>query len=514
MTSLVLLAFACTTAPTSKPAVADTDSASATDSGAADSGIDSAIDTSTPPDTSNDSGSVETDSGNGSGGGGGGGDDTGTPPDPCVGLVPQATPAANRAMIQGCLDTAGHADLAAGVFDLDGLLEVRAGATLSGTARTATLRANMPDVNGLLYVRDNATVRGLVLDANRALSDENGAVVQIFGSNVTVSDCWIGNVSGHVRGLTLAGVYFMSDTANGSVVESSEIADLFYGVIFRAGLDATEVNTVRSSIIRDTACDGVTFAGYGELVGSTLYHHGYDCENGPIPGASVYGLNNTAGARIDSNLLYDDCGNIIDLDTVQHFEITNNEIRDPGYTWGGYAPYCGSMAALMMIDSAHNTIRGNTIASNERSNNRVDAFGDHQNTYRRNSRAAAYSDLGAGGASVIAFSLLQRPTAPGTTVGNVIEDNLPRAACSTGCTGIGYFSSRGTGRDAAGGWSTTTANDYARNNPAGSDIGSTRCGANMYAWDDTCDGTFPLGDCNGDDHQHTGFLRQDGCDNY
>ncbi len=506
-----LLAFlvltACSTPVNGKPEDPQSDSGS-TDT-------PDTSDTSTPGDTAQGDTATDTSPVDSAVDTSGSGDtDTGTPPDPCAGLTPQATPAANHAMIQGCLASAGHADLAAGVFDVDALLDVPAGATLSGSGRVATLRANMPGTNGLLYLRDGATVRGLVLDANRALSDENGAVVHGMGSGVTVSDCWIGNVNGHLRGLTLAGVYFMSDSATGSVVENSEIAELFYGVIFRAGLDATEVNTVRSSIIRDTACDGVTFAGYGELVGSTLYHHGYDCENGPIPGASVYGLDNTVGARIDSNLMYDDCGNVIDLDNVQHFEITHNEIRDPGFTWGGYAPHCGGMAALMMIDSSYNTIRGNVIASNDRANNRVDVFGDHQNTYRRNTRAAAYSDLGAGGASVIAFSLLQRPTAPGATLGNVIEDNQPRAACSTGCTGVGYFSSRGPGRDSSGGWSELTTNYYARNNPGGSDIGSTRCGANWYAWNDTCDGTFPSGDCNGDDHQHTGFLRQDGCDAY
>jgi hypothetical protein len=304
----------------------------------------------------------------------------------------------------------------------------------------------------------------------------------------------------------------MDDSASGSVVENSDITNLFYGVIFRAGLDASEVNTVQSSTIHDTACDGVTFAGYGELIGSTLYHHGYDCENGPLPGASVYGLNNLVGARIDSNEMYDDCGNVIDLDTVWNFEITNNIIRDPGYTWGGYVPYCNG-SALMMIDSAFNTVSGNTISSDGRTNNRLgDTYGP--DVYRRSSSAAAYSDLSPGGDAIIAFQLLQRSGSQGTAVYNVVDGNELRAGCSAGCTGIGYFTSRGTGQDASETWSTASSNYFSGNNPYGSDLGSVRCGLNWYAWDDTCDGTFPSGACNGDDHQHTGFLRNDDCAQY
>ena len=439
--------------------------------------------------------------------------DTDTDPtDPCAALTPSSSASSNRAAIQRCLDTAGYAVLGPGVHAIDLLLDVPAGATLSGSGRTATIQASGSVGNGLLYMRAGSTVRGLVLDANQSLDDTNGAVVQILGSNVTVDDCWIGNVNGHVRGLGLAGVYFMDDTGSGSVVQNSEITNLFYGVIFRAGLDAAEVNTVQASIIHDTACDGVTFAGYGELIGSTLYHHGYDCENGPLPGASVYGLDNLVGARIDSNEMYDDCGNVIDLDTVWSFEITNNTIRDPGYTWGGYAPYCNG-SALMIIDSAFNVISGNVISSDDRTNNRLeDTYGP--DVYRRNSSAAAFSDLSPGGDAIIAFQLLQRSGSQGATVYNVVDGNELRAGCTSGCTGIGYFSSRGTGQDATEAWSTASSNYFSGNNPSGSNIGSIRCGLNWYAWDDTCDGTFPSGACNEDDHQHVGFLRNDGCEQY
>jgi len=437
--------------------------------------------------------------------------DTGTV-DPCAALAPLATAADNHAAITACL-ALGRATLGAGTFDVNNTVVVPPGATLDGSGRAATLRAQMPSVNSLVTVQDGATVTGMVLDANQALSDSNGAVVHVTGSGATVSDCWVGNANGHATGVALAGVYFISDTGSGSVVKDSEITGLFYGVIFRDGLDASEVNTVQSSTIHDLACDGVTFAGYGEMVGNTVYRVGSDCENGPIPGATVYGLYNTVGARIDSNTLYDTCGNVVDLDTVSNFEITGNEIRDPGYTWDGAAPWCSGQA-LMMIDSSSNIVTGNVIVSNDRVNNRVDYYGDIHGVYRKSSSYAAYSDLGGGADSVIAFALLQRPSEPGTATGNIIDANEPRAACGSGCTGVGYYSSRGTGLDSAGVASESTMNYYSRNNPYGSNIGSSRCGFNWYAWDDTCDGTFPSGQCNGDDHQHTGFLRQDGCEDY
>jgi hypothetical protein len=203
----------------------------------------------------------------------------------------------------------------------------------------------------------------------------------------------------------------------------------------------------------------------------------------------------------------------VDLDTVWGFQITNNILRDPGYTWGGYAPYC-SGSALMMYNSAFNTVTGNIITSNDRYNNRLDVTYGPRDVYRRSAAYAEFSDLYAGGDTIIAFQLLQSPSAQGSSVMNVIDDNELRAACSSGCVGVGYFVSRGTGLDGAEQATLSTVNYFSRNDPYGSNIGSERCGTNWYAWDDTCDGTFPYGQCNGDDHQHTGFLRNDGCETY
>jgi hypothetical protein len=57
------------------------------------------------------------------------------------------TAAANRAEIQNCLNASGYAVLGAGVYPIDTLLDVPAGATLSGTGRAATIQAS-GNVNG------------------------------------------------------------------------------------------------------------------------------------------------------------------------------------------------------------------------------------------------------------------------------------------------------------------------------------------------------------------------------
>jgi hypothetical protein len=168
----------------------------------------------------------------------------------------------------------------------------------------------------------------------------------------------------------------------------------------------------------------------------------------------------------------------------------------------------------MMIDSAFSVVSGNVVQSDDRTNNRLDETDGPWTVYRKSSSYPAFDDLPNGGSTIVAFELLQRPESPGTTVANVIDANELRAACTSGCVGVGYFQSRGTGLDSAGNFSDTMVNTFTRNNPYGSNIGSVRCGVNAFAIGDTCDGTFPSGNCNGDDHQHTGFLRLDGCEDY
>jgi hypothetical protein len=367
--------------------------------------------------------------------------------------------------------------------------------------------------NSLLTMQEGAEATGLILDAGQVLDDTNGAVVHFTGSNSTLSQSWVGNLEGHSAGHTIAGIYFISPSSTGNLVSGVEIAETFYGVIFVAGLTSAQVNRVEDSVIHTTACDGVTFAGYGELVDSTLYGHGWDCENGPIPGASVYGLANSAGALISSNHMFDDCGNVVDLDEVQGFTIEYNTIEGPGYDWEGWAPWCGGVG-LILIDSSYNHLVGNDISNNDRPQNAVGESTDPNDIY--DGSGANYSDLPSGSAQTIAFVLAQRPSSGGATVNNLIEDNTLRSSCSGSCAGLGWFVSRGAGTDAAGGWSASTTNYFLRNTPYGSEVGSQRCGASWYAANDECGTTWPSADCNQDDYQHDDdWLRNDaGCRDY
>lgn len=460
-----------------------------TDPGTADS--DSAHDTSRgdspPPDT---------------GGGAGGG---GSTSDPCIGLAP-STPAGNSGNLAWCLTNYGHVDLGTGTFEVDAGVTLPAGTSLTGSG--ATLRLVGSSTNFLVTVTGSDVVSGLVLDANDMNDPTNGSVVQVTGSNNTLSSLWIGNASGPAAGRGTAGIYFIDAAGTGNVASGVELTNLFYGAIFVGGLPAGSGNRITGSTVHDTMCDGVTFAGYGELVDSTLWHSGYDCENGPIPGASVYCLDNTAGGLVSGNTMYDDCGNIVDIDGCAGFELSGNTLRDPGYQWEGWAPWC-SGSTLALIDVSGFTITGNDVENNERPQNRVDVYGDSNWVFSDDS---AYDQLPAGGETVLAFWLAQRHTSPGAVEGNVISDNSFRASCSSGCSGLGYYTSRSTGYDASAGWSASTTNYYTANDPFGSNVGSRRCGGNWFAANSTCTEGAADADCNTDDYQHTAdWMRTDGC---
>jgi len=436
-----------------------------------------------------------------------------TDPDPCMILEPLGSAAENREAIQACLDREGRALLVGGTYEIDGTLHVSA-ASLDGNGQAATLRMTGTP-NSLVTVEDDALVQGLRLDANGRVDDTNGAVVHLVGSRSTVRDAWIGDQLGPAAGYHLTGVYFIDASSTGNLVEDVEITNLFYGAIFVAGLPASSANRISGALIHGTQCDGVTFAGYGELVASTLYESGWDCENGPIPGASVYGLANPDGALIQGNAMSDDCGNVLDLDDVQNFVVEDNTLSGPGYQWEGWAPWCTGNGAVL-VDSSYNSFERNVVENSGRSNNRVDQFGDPNALFHARG-APEYSDLPDGGDTAIGFVLAQRPGSPGTTVNNSFADNELRAACTAPCVGLGWFASRGTGFDAAGGWSASTTNYFVRNSPYGSNQGSKRCGGNWYAANDTCTGdTWPEGDCNRDDDQHDGgdWARNDDCAAY
>lgn len=441
--------------------------------------------------------------------------DTGTPvdtqvePDACAPLAASGDAATNVANLNACLADRGRVDLGSAVFPIDSGIALPAGTSLTGTGGTLQLTAET--TNFVLTTNGGNTVRGVRLDGNAHVWDVNGSVLHITGSNSTVSDVWIGDSTGGASSRHTCGVYVIDTAASNNTLSNVEITGTFYGAIFVAGLDSAHPNTITTSTIHETWCDGVTFAGYGELTDSTLYHSGVDCDNGPIPGASVYGLTNHAGAYIARNTMYDDCGNIVDLDDVQGFILEDNVVYDPGYQWEGWAPWC-SGSSMAIIDSSYLTIQDNVVENNNRTQNRLSVGGDPNGVF---SGSGMYGDAPAGGETIVAFWLGQRPASAGAVVGSTIAGNQLRAACSADCTGVGYFVSRGTGYDSAGGWSASTTNYFTENDPVGSNVGSTRCGGNWYAANSTCTEATTDADCNLDDYQHTyDWSRNDGCYGY
>lgn len=452
------------------------------------------------------------DSGEETGAGEGEGEgETGAPADPCQALAPSGDAATDKANIDACLAT-GEAVLQTGTFTLNAAISVPPGARLAGAGAEATtlrLTTAAAGATALLLLEGGAEVSDLHLDGNGQLSAAyvNGVIV-LLGSNNHVHDCRLGNDTQSPAGVHDQGVYFVDPAGTNNLVQGVEISGTFYGVIFVAGLSAGSGNQLLDSTIHDTRCDSVTLVGYGEVIGNSIYETGWDCENGPIPGGGIYSLWNTNGGLVQGNSIHDTCGHGIDMDGVQGMLIAENTIWDPGYDWDGAWPACEGAAGIALIDSSYNTVRGNVVDNNDRPNN---AGWDPNGVYAA-SGASAFSDLPFGASTIVAFALTQRPSSPGQTVGNVLSDNTFRAACSSGCGGVGYFLSRGTGTDASGGWSADTTNYITGTDPYGSSWGSVRCGGNWYAASSTCPGDAA---CNGDDDQHTyDWARNDDCRDY
>lgn len=444
----------------------------------------------------------------GSAGQGGGG----APPDPCVSLSDTGDPGQNLAALVGCLG-GGHATVVSPEYPVSDGFTMPPGSTLTGQGKP-TIRLVSCSTNHVVSLEGGATLAGVRLDAAGKLpSGANEAVAHVAGAGNVISGCYLGHDAPYPAGSHPVGVYFIDGQASGNRVEDTDIAHNFYGAIFVAGLDASHVNEITGSRIFDHACDGVTFAGYGQLTKSKVYENGFDCGNGPIPGASVYGLGNDLGALIDQNELTEDCGNVIDLDSVSGFVITSNQVRGPGNQWGGKYPWCGGGAAIAVIDSSRLTITGNVATNEGRPQNRLQS--DPNGVFTPPGGPTS-GDLPAGTSTTVAFWLGRRPGDARVVNSNTIAGNEFRASCDGDCSGVGYFISRRTGVDPAGNWSAETTSYFTSNNPFGSNVGSRRCGANWYAANSACVPPDLEPECNEDDPQHQGgpgfdWSRNDNC---
>src|SRR3989338_9024017 len=388
----------------------------------------------------------------------------------CLKLTPVSDPSINRSNILNCLQTAKVAVLAAGVFEVDHGITMPANTLLVSNSNAALKAVGTTD-NFLLSTSDNNTVYGVTLDGN-------------------------GNI------FTL--------TSNGNVLRNSEVTGVCLGAIFGKS-DSSHVNIIDATRFHDNACNNVTFVGYGVLRNSDLSRSGWNCNNG-IPGGSIYSLNNIQGGLIENNKVHDDCGNLIDLDGVQRFTISNNQVLNPGVSFAEHDtfPVCAG-SSMAIVDSSYNTIEDNEVQNNGAHNviKNILYVGDDNVFF---SMSGPFSDLPKGGDTMMAFWLGSSKSKPGSSVGNTVKNNGFRAACTGTCAGVGYYVGRGSGTTAGNYWSAQTTNYFTGNDSYVSNIGSKRCGANWYAANSTCTATPTDPACNNDDFQHTGdWARNDTC---
>ena len=434
-------------------------------------------------------------------------------PDPCESVKPLATPLATRNAIQACLSGATHhALLSGGTYVIDAGLTVPPGAVLQGTSMASPIVRLAPTSKSGVMIElqggappagQRTTVGHLAFDANNAIADGPvNAVLRVNSEGAIVDGVEVSNPTYPPPGRNKTGVYFVCASCKGNVIKNSSIHHHFYGVLFRNLLTSATPNRVADSDLHDTLCDAVTFIGYGEITGGTIHDVGFDCRNGPIPGAAVYSLDNAHGGLVQNATLTRTCGNAVDIDGASRFTIESNVVSEPGFTSGGKYPYCAGFAASI-VDSDHFTVDGNTFVAGH-------AGLTDPNRILEGAGAATAADVPFGTNGAVAFVLAQRSNTPPRSQGHAISNNVFRGG---GGTGVGLFTSRLTGYGPGGAWSAATTNYFTANRTFGSNVGSKRCGGNWFAGNSTC-AAGSKAPCNDDDYQHGASFHSDGCSFY
>ena len=198
-------------------------------------------------------------------------------------------------------------------------------------------------------------------------------------------------------------------------------------------------HTLEGCTVTYNRCDGITFIGYGTAKNCTITYNGYDCLNPvggtayPIPGAGVYTQDNDKGFTLDNCEIAYNNGFNLDINRAANCTITNNRIHDPGWTSFLEAAdyktvsYRNGISACL-TGLRNSTVTGNTITNNVAANRLDGSYahvytgGDVNSYFRVNRSAAAFSDLPAGGASVIACALVNYP-GEYKNYGNTISGN-------------------------------------------------------------------------------------------
>lgn len=422
----------------------------------------------------------------------------------------------NVTRIRYCLMNYGFCYLAPGeVFELSEPLQLSMNDAVLGCAdkndpaelRLVSKAWQLIDVTGR-----NITIQDLIINYNRQYGTGTSldkAVVQLYGPSTVIDNCRImGGSAPESKGSNqITGVYFLYEGTGACVVKNSVIRNCFYGVLFRDVLTKSMGHTLENCTVTYNRCDGVTFAGYGTVKDCTITYNGYDCLNPvggtsyPIPGAGVYTEGNQKGFTLDGCEIAYNNGFNLDVNRAANCTITNNNIHDPG--WVSFPEALdyktvkyrnGISACLTGLRSS--TVTGNTI-TNSLGANRLDQSyahlytgGDVNGYFRVSGSAADFSDLPAGGASVVACALVNYP-GEYQNYGNTISGNTFTARTSDGTTGVGLFVGRNVGYSNSSTWYGGYGNRISDNTMSQSETGSVRCGRNTWS-------------SNSDDSLHTG----------
>ena len=424
----------------------------------------------------------------------------------------------NAVRIRYCLVNYGFCYLAPGeLFELSETLELGMNNATLGSAdtkRPAELRLIGRAWRLIRVTGRNITLKNLTLNYNSQYgtgTSVDKAVVQLYGPSTVVDGCKIlgGNAPERKGNNQITGVYFLYDGGSGAcTVKNSTIRNCFYGVLFRDTLTRDMGHTLEGCTVTYNRCDGITFIGYGTAKNCTITYNGYDCLNPvggtsyPIPGAGVYTQNNAKGFTLDGCEIAYNNGFNLDINRAANCTITNNRIHDPGWTSFPEAAdyktvsYRNGISACL-TGLRNSAVTGNTITNNVAANRLDGSYahiytgGDVNGYFRVSRSAAAFSDLPAGGASVVACALVNYPGAY-ENYGNTISGNTFVAKTADGATtGVGLVVGRNVGYSAANTWFQNFGNRLTDNVVSGSETGTVRCGRNTWSG-------------NSDDSTHTG----------
>jgi Right handed beta helix region len=452
----------------------------------------------------------------------------------CNQIAPSQRPVENYNTIKQCLASSdGIAKLAEGIFQISQKITMPPKSKLFGAGKDKSIivAARSPGgpardsanqlypSNSVLETTDDNVVDQLALTGNSLLHEDCcTSVVAITGSRSRLTNLEIFDLDpatmkvrqGAEHGKA-TGIYFIGAPQSvDNLVDNNVIHDVSLGVVFRAGLPREKANTISNSSIHDIYCDGITFAGYGISNHNLISESGFECGQTPIPipGAGIYSLNNADGGKITYNIITDICGNGVDFDNAEKFELENNTITLTGSSPVNKYKYCGAGSPGSFAGIRSFVVKNNQFIAIDLV--RLGTFFNWFPAYKSDNLDNFYP-LPDRDKKIMAVKLLKTKR---ETANNVFDNNFMQATCTKAeiCEGVGLYVGPGTGGDLPGNVKgAAQVNSFTRNRSSLSNIGSLRCGRNWYAADSACaHETGGTTNCNDDDYQHVAGTSSDG----